>query len=97
MDGVENQVVPENYHANVFAELGEQRRGQGHSCDLGAPLSQHVGWGKRRRTPTNRSERNRTVSVDCVDVHRSVMREVKARHPFHIDAIVILPEHLHAI
>jgi putative transposase len=43
------------------------------------------------------AERNRTLLVDRVDVLRWAMREVKARHPFHIDAIVILPEHLHAI
>lgn len=32
-----------------------------------------------------------------MDVLRSVIREVKAKHPFHIDAMVILPDHLHAV
>ena len=45
----------------------------------------------------NLAERNRTLLVDHVDVLRSVLREVKARHPFHIDAMVILPDHLHAV
>jgi putative transposase len=45
----------------------------------------------------NLAERQRTLLVDQVDVLREVMREVKRRHPFHIDAMVILPDHLHAI
>jgi putative transposase len=45
----------------------------------------------------NLVERNRTLLVDDVDVLRSVIREVKAKHPFHIDAMVILPDHLHAL
>jgi putative transposase len=35
--------------------------------------------------------------VDYVDVLRSVLREVKVRHPFHINAMVILLDHLHAL
>ena len=35
--------------------------------------------------------------VDRVDVLRDVFRKVKRTHPFVIDAIVILPEHLHCI
>ena len=35
--------------------------------------------------------------VEKVDLLRQVFRKVKAEHPFHIDAIVILPEHLHCI
>ena len=45
----------------------------------------------------NLAERKRTLLVDHVDVLRNVLREVKARHPFHIDAMVILPDHLHAL
>jgi putative transposase len=45
----------------------------------------------------NLAERKRTLLVDHVDVLRAVMREIKARHPFHIDAMVILPDHLHAV
>jgi putative transposase len=56
----------------------------------------HVGGGTYFFT-VNLAERSRTLLVDHADVLRSVMREVKVRHPFHIDAIVILPEHLHAI
>jgi len=40
---------------------------------------------------------NEPLLVDYVDTLRSVMREVKAKHPFHIDAMVILPDHLHAV
>ena len=35
--------------------------------------------------------------VDNVDLLRDVFRQVKARHPFVIEAIVILPDHLHCI
>ena len=45
----------------------------------------------------NIAERGRTTLVDYVDVLRAVTREVKSRHPFHIDAMVILPDHLHAL
>jgi putative transposase len=35
--------------------------------------------------------------VDHVDSLRSATAHVKAEHPFHIDAVVILPDHLHTI
>jgi putative transposase len=35
--------------------------------------------------------------VEHVDVLRACVSAVKARHPFHIDAMVVLPEHLHAV
>ena len=34
--------------------------------------------------------------VESIDVLRKVVGLVKERHPFTIDAMVILPEHLHA-
>ena len=45
----------------------------------------------------NLAERKRTWLVDYVDVLRESIRVVKTRHPFHIDAMVILPDHLHAL
>jgi len=45
----------------------------------------------------NLAERTRTLLVDHVDLLREVLRDVKRRHPFHIDAMVILPDHLHAL
>lgn len=45
----------------------------------------------------NLAERKGTLLVDYVGMLRAVMREVKAKHPFHIDAMVILPDHLHAL
>ena len=45
----------------------------------------------------NLAERKRTLLVDHVDLLRDVFRRVKQRHPFHIDAMVILPDHLHAL
>ncbi|MEJ2309783.1 MAG: transposase [Gammaproteobacteria bacterium] len=41
--------------------------------------------------------RNTTLLVEQIDVLRNAFRTVKTSHPFHIDAIVILPDHLHAI
>jgi len=43
------------------------------------------------------ADRNATTLVDNVQLLREVIRTVKTRHPFHIDAMVILPEHLHAM
>lgn len=37
-----------------------------------------------------------TVLVDQIDLLRAAFRAVKRAHPFQIDAMVILPEHLHA-
>ena len=45
----------------------------------------------------NLAERRRSLLVDYVDVLRKVVGMVKERHPFTIDAMVILPEHLHAV
>ena len=35
--------------------------------------------------------------VDHIDVLRKVMKKVKTTHPFRIDAMVVLPDHLHAV
>jgi len=45
----------------------------------------------------NIAERSKTLLVDHVGVLRMAMRRVKEIHPFEIEAIVILPDHLHAI
>jgi len=42
-------------------------------------------------------DRQSTLLIDHIDALRSSFRKVKQRHPFTIDAIVILPEHLHCI
>ena len=45
----------------------------------------------------NLEDRRLTLLTDHIDVLRRAVRETRARHPFSIEAIVILPEHLHAI
>ena len=45
----------------------------------------------------NLAERYNTLLVDYVAVLREAVRVVKQRHPFRIDAFVVLPDHLHAI
>lgn len=42
-------------------------------------------------------DRKSTLLVDRIDPLRAAFRTVKRAHPFRIDAMVILPEHLHAI
>lgn len=45
----------------------------------------------------NLAERHQSLLVEYIDVLRKVVGMVKERHPFSIDAMVILPEHLHAV
>lgn len=45
----------------------------------------------------NLAERQQRLLVEHIDLLRSVMRTVKQRHPFHIEAMVVLPDHLHAL
>jgi len=45
----------------------------------------------------NLADRQRCLLVEHVDLLRSVMREVKQRHPLYIEAMVVLPDHLHVI
>jgi len=45
----------------------------------------------------NLLERNKTHLVDHIDLLRESVRLVKRRYPFHIDAWVNLPDHLHCI
>ncbi len=41
--------------------------------------------------------RSQRLLVEHIDILRAAFREVRAAHPFTIDAIVILPDHLHAV
>ncbi|WP_435686092.1 REP-associated tyrosine transposase [Sedimenticola selenatireducens] len=45
----------------------------------------------------NLAERHCRLLVEKVDALRNAIRVVKQRHPFYIDAFVVLPDHLHAI
>jgi len=46
----------------------------------------------------NLAQRHKSqLLVENIDLLREMFRDVKARHPFFIDAIVVLPEHLHTI
>ncbi len=44
----------------------------------------------------NLAERNNSLLIDEIDILRSVMNKVKKQHPFKLDAMVVLPDHLHA-
>lgn len=43
------------------------------------------------------ADRRSRVLVEHVGALRSAFRETRTRHPFTIDAIVVLPEHLHVV
>jgi putative transposase len=45
----------------------------------------------------NPAERRRALLTDHIDSLRAALRRVRARHPFTIEAAVILPDHLYAI
>ncbi|SET15206.1 putative transposase [Nitrosomonas marina] len=45
----------------------------------------------------NLAERHLCLLTKYVDALREAVRSVKQRHPFYIDAFVVLPDHLHAI
>ena len=45
----------------------------------------------------NLAERHRSLLTDHVGSLREAFRAVKKTHPFLIDAVVVLPDHLHAI
>ena len=47
--------------------------------------------------PVNLLERRRTLLVDHIDLLRESVRRVKRLYPFHIDAWVVLPDHMHCI
>jgi putative transposase len=45
----------------------------------------------------NLAERRLRLLTDHIDLLRKAFRDVRRSHPFEIDAIVILPDHLHAV
>jgi len=45
----------------------------------------------------NLAERKRTLLIDQVNVLRKAIKKVKQKHPFAIDAMVVLPDHLHML
>jgi putative transposase len=45
----------------------------------------------------NLLERNKSLLIDHIDLLKQSIQAVKSRHPFIIDAMVVLPDHLHAI
>ena len=44
----------------------------------------------------NIADRETSLLLDHVDVLRETTRKVRQNHPFNIDAMVVLPDHLHA-
>jgi REP-associated tyrosine transposase len=45
----------------------------------------------------NLLDRRGTLLTDEIDALRDAVRETQKRYPFHIDAMVVLPDHIHAV
>ena len=45
----------------------------------------------------NLAERRLQLLTEHIDELRNAFRKVRQRHPFTIDAMVVLPDHLHAV
>jgi putative transposase len=45
----------------------------------------------------NIADRSQSILVDQIDILRAAFRYARARHPFTVEAVVILPDHLHTI
>jgi putative transposase len=45
----------------------------------------------------NLLNRRSTLLIDEIDALREAMRRTRERYPFHIDAFVVLPDHIHAM
>jgi putative transposase len=45
----------------------------------------------------NLADRRSRMLTEHINALRSAFRDVRTRHPFNIDAVVVLPDHLHAI
>ncbi|MES2534807.1 MAG: transposase [Pseudomonadota bacterium] len=45
----------------------------------------------------NLLDRRSRLLVDHIDALRAAVRQVRARRPFHIDAWVVLPDHMHCV
>ncbi|MEO4047954.1 transposase [Pseudomonas sp. CAU 1711] len=59
---------------------------------------------RRDRTPgatwfftLNLADRSQSLLTDSIDLLRASFRQTMNRHPWQIDAIVVLPDHLHAL
>ena len=45
----------------------------------------------------NLLDRRTTLLTDHIDALRGAVRHTQARRPFHIDAFVVLPDHIHGM
>ena len=59
---------------------------------------------RRNRVPggtyfftVNLLERRLSLLTDHIEALRAAVRRTRARHPFHIDAWVVLPDHMHCV
>jgi putative transposase len=89
-------------HPNPFQPVGWVERSETHYLPL---CYAHAVTNYRRNFicggsfffTANLAERRLRLLVDHIDLLRQAFRYVRRRHPFDIEAIVVLPDHLHAI
>jgi putative transposase len=62
-----------------------------------AGLSPQSGFGRNRFLHGEPVDRRPNLLVRYIDALRAVVRRVRARAPFHIDASVVLPDHIHCL
>lgn len=53
--------------------------------------------GTNRFSAVNLAERRARLLVERIDTLRASLRYVHTRYPFRIEAIVVMPDHLHAV
>jgi REP-associated tyrosine transposase len=53
--------------------------------------------GARYFFTVNLADRRSRLLIDHIDLWREAFRYVRTRHPFTVDAVVVLPDHFHAI
>jgi REP element-mobilizing transposase RayT len=76
--------LSERHLLNIAANLAR--------CDIDAQT-----WRATYFITINLAERRSTALTDEIDFLRDAFRRVKSRHPFEIDAMVVLPDHLHLL
>jgi putative transposase len=66
-------------------------------ASMDAKLSSRIHTRRVRFFTVNLLERRNTLLVDGVDALRVAIQKARARYPFVIDAVVVLPDHIHAV
>jgi putative transposase len=83
--------------ADALVGWGEQSDAQHHVKDDYMHYQRAHAPGGRYFFTVNLADRSSGLLVEHIDTLRHAVRVVKQRHPFEIDAWVVLPDHMHAV